>query len=409
MTSPAAAAQRVLSGIVGSSLARQAIAVAPLAGLGIAGGLLLAAVLKPGTAGAAEPTPPSGPAQPPGVPPVLSLLKKSSGPWVTFLQQKLGIPATGTFDAATDAAVRAFQGQHSLTVDGIVGQDTWKALGVTAGAKPGGKPPKPAGQTPDFLGAADPFGLSEDVGEREQQMIAFVQQGAIDHQWWPLTWTDKGHTVSVEVSRRALALSSGAARLTVNATMPTAQKIADVLGGVLLTTRVSDEIQKQANAKTPVLSKNWNVVNPNLKDADGSGSKTFRMYDQSEDIDDHLSGITAAGLIANEGKDWVTTRRFWLPADGGTGTPDKLHSPANFGWYPGSSKSPGGASVVQSVGLAHGMSHTDYSQLLRFLRPSSLKIDGKTADLLLTLVDPVLSYLLNDEGGVLPGVRHPDL
>ncbi|MBE6971361.1 MAG: spore cortex-lytic protein [Ruminococcaceae bacterium] len=34
----------------------------------------------------------------------------------------------GTYDAATEATVRAFQAQQGLTVDGIVGRDTWNAI-----------------------------------------------------------------------------------------------------------------------------------------------------------------------------------------------------------------------------------------------------------------------------------------
>ena len=35
---------------------------------------------------------------------------------------------TGVFDEATESAVRAFQAQQGLTVDGIVGRDTWNAI-----------------------------------------------------------------------------------------------------------------------------------------------------------------------------------------------------------------------------------------------------------------------------------------
>ena len=35
---------------------------------------------------------------------------------------------TGTFDAATEEAVRAFQAQQGLIVDGIIGRDTWNAI-----------------------------------------------------------------------------------------------------------------------------------------------------------------------------------------------------------------------------------------------------------------------------------------
>lgn len=51
------------------------------------------------------------------------------GPSVIHLQQRLGIPADGTFGSGTDAAVRTFQQHHGLTPDGIVGPATWAALG----------------------------------------------------------------------------------------------------------------------------------------------------------------------------------------------------------------------------------------------------------------------------------------
>ena len=67
------------------------------------------------------------------------LLKEgSSGPLVKELQQRLkdkGFnPGTidGVFGLGTKSAVRAFQKANDLVADGIVGQQTWKALGMSS-------------------------------------------------------------------------------------------------------------------------------------------------------------------------------------------------------------------------------------------------------------------------------------
>jgi len=57
----------------------------------------------------------------------------SSGNAVSALQAALGIKQTGSFSAATARAVRAFQRRNGLTVDGIVGPQTARALGLASG------------------------------------------------------------------------------------------------------------------------------------------------------------------------------------------------------------------------------------------------------------------------------------
>jgi peptidoglycan hydrolase-like protein with peptidoglycan-binding domain len=57
----------------------------------------------------------------------------SSGDAVRVLQRLLlcnryGIRVDGVFSALTETAVRAFQSQRNLVVDGIVGSQTWRAL-----------------------------------------------------------------------------------------------------------------------------------------------------------------------------------------------------------------------------------------------------------------------------------------
>jgi N-acetylmuramoyl-L-alanine amidase len=48
---------------------------------------------------------------------------------VRFLQRKLSVDADGIFGPITEEAVRRFQAGKGLTVDGIVGRQTWAALG----------------------------------------------------------------------------------------------------------------------------------------------------------------------------------------------------------------------------------------------------------------------------------------
>ena len=59
------------------------------------------------------------------------------GPDIVDLQQRLQEkhyyqgPADGIFGAATNDAVKTFQSENGLPVDGVVGPDTWQALGIS--------------------------------------------------------------------------------------------------------------------------------------------------------------------------------------------------------------------------------------------------------------------------------------
>jgi hypothetical protein len=69
--------------------------------------------------------PPRDPGQP-GSWPVLH--PGDRGPAVRDLQLMLGIPSDGIYGPGTLAAVEAYQAHHGLTVDGLVGLQTWTAL-----------------------------------------------------------------------------------------------------------------------------------------------------------------------------------------------------------------------------------------------------------------------------------------
>lgn len=59
------------------------------------------------------------------------LLKRGdTGEYVIELQKKLGIPFDGDFGDITEKAVISFQKKKKLTIDGVVGRQTWEALGL---------------------------------------------------------------------------------------------------------------------------------------------------------------------------------------------------------------------------------------------------------------------------------------
>jgi Putative peptidoglycan binding domain len=108
-----------------------------------------------------------------------TIRRGSAGAPVSELQQSLnriigaGLSADGEFGPPTDGAVRAFQGDRGLDVDGVVGPATWEAF------EPGGSASPVPGKATD---PADDFrirGLPEDSAEHPDRIFFDFAQSAI--------------------------------------------------------------------------------------------------------------------------------------------------------------------------------------------------------------------------------------
>jgi hypothetical protein len=80
----------------------------------IMGGTAPAASVIPASDGAGRPT----------------LRRGATGDLVSQVQTTLNVAVTGTFDGATEAAIRQFQRDNGLVPDGIIGPRTWASLGI---------------------------------------------------------------------------------------------------------------------------------------------------------------------------------------------------------------------------------------------------------------------------------------
>jgi Putative peptidoglycan binding domain len=106
-----------------------------------------------------------------------------------LLQSGSTVPVDGKFAASTDAAVRAFQKAQGLTVDGVVGQQTWLALIVSVQQGSQGAAVKAVQSQLKSRNVAitvdGNFGSQTDGAVRSYQQARGL---TVDGQVGPLTW-----------------------------------------------------------------------------------------------------------------------------------------------------------------------------------------------------------------------------
>ncbi|MBM3266345.1 MAG: glucosaminidase domain-containing protein [Candidatus Sericytochromatia bacterium] len=138
---------------------------------------------KPGPKPKPQPGPKPEPAPPAARKGSGPLLRRgSSGEAVKVLQRRLeelGFdpgPIDGEFGPRTQQAVKAFQRAERISVDGIVGPETWSHLGITV-AKP--KPPADLG-SPDALRKVTPAQLAQWGATDKDRFFAALKPAAVE-------------------------------------------------------------------------------------------------------------------------------------------------------------------------------------------------------------------------------------
>ena len=240
--------------------------------------------------------------------------------------------------------------------------------------------------------------LSNSIPDRDAAILDLAAQGNVpEPTWTTVSYVKDGHTVEFAVATDALMIGS-TDPIRLNATHPTAQKLADMFGAMLPTTRMADAAYQAGHQ-----------IAPQPGASDSHMSDTSRMIEHSDRVS-RARALTGAGegeLIGDNGKHWVNTEQL-LNSDGTIANMrDANRNPvpgtiaaANFGWHTSpamtNSVSPGGAPVIQSIGLRHNDGHTDYSQVVQ-LYGTTVAIDGNPMKIEDIMQDPDLAYLVSDE------------
>jgi hypothetical protein len=210
---------------------------------------------------------------------------------------------------------------------------------------------------------------AEHSKEREELIVQAVVRGAYDPpEWTTITSNYKGRRAQIQVSTDALKILG----VRVDVTADGAQRIADALGTILPTPRVLQLIWEQAAVR----------IEPCTGAADAKMASTARMLQHSECVDRRIGDRT--GMVANEGKHWVLSNRI-------SGSENLA---ANYGWFIK------GRRPIQTVGTRHDTAHTDYSQIVRLVKPT-IRVDGRDIDIRHVGRSPELFGLVSDEGPLL--------
>jgi hypothetical protein len=207
---------------------------------------------------------------------------------------------------------------------------------------------------------------------RDAAIFKALQLGQVAASWWTIESSFGGHTGQFNVFADALKLEG--VRLSGSSWL--AQIVADQLGALLITPKLSDLAWLQATVR---------IAPQPMFPVDAS---TAGMIHQSALIDAAVAG--RQGLIAPLGKNWVLSK---------AATPLRA---VLYGWQSPTAHNAGvtqGIRVIQPVSTAHDLQYVDYSMLISLVRRDCV-IDGQARDLADVVMDPAVAGLVSHEGAL---------
>jgi hypothetical protein len=203
-----------------------------------------------------------------------------------------------------------------------------------------------------------------------------------------LEWA--GHTGVVLVSADYLCVGEPDDYMRLPLTPTAAQEVADVLGLVLSTPRITRETWQQAPVKlVPIPA----PALPSHRQNMGADMNQYVEHDQavSATLRQGLGDAAPGSVLASGQKKDVVISSIMKPG-----------KVVIYGWFQPSRvgmpcKADGTGQPTQCLSNVHGDFYVDYSHGIRLVQPS-MTVDGRTRDLRDVLQDKAMARLVNDEG-----------
>ncbi|MBN9416148.1 MAG: hypothetical protein J0I12_11960 [Candidatus Eremiobacteraeota bacterium] len=237
-------------------------------------------------------------------------------------------------------------------------------------------PPRPEGSLTGKEFLESTRGL--DRTQREARILQEIQRGNVPdfaRQMREIQVNSNGHSGTLRVMPDYLAIGSNDDFVRIPMDAKTAQKIADQTGTSLPTTKIVDEVYKQADTKlTP---------QPLPAGAQMMSNDYYQRHNNL--VEDQMSqrGAQHGQLTAGHQKDLVISNRL-------TQHPDRV---AIYGWHQPNGK------PIQGLSTVHESTYADYSHGVRLVGGTML-VDGQERPVSEVLQDPALAGLISSEGAI---------